>query len=381
MPFSVTENAAGTGLEQRALCFERTSMTDAIELRFKQELAKTPDPVEFALTFPKRMAKAIAAAKRPEEANEIRALASMGTAYLKQALPRVVQERHDRYSLMTPTEQTYVEASAKAGALWGADPERAAHGGDRPGKKDPDFDSAKLPSGKSSISAGFKGPRDATTCERVGELDKQDRDLYYNERIQNEDHITISGAERVWRLLNPNIIDIPLPDGKFRVIYADPPWDYGAPQHSKDAQETVLEIHYRPLKLGAICDMQIPAGDDAVLFLWATSPLLLHALEVAKAWGFEYKGMFVWDKVKHNVGYYNSVRHELLLICSRGSCLPDNAKLFDSVYSEERTGHSRKPEEFRKIIDQLYDGGKKEKLQLFAREDVAGWTCWGNEAE
>ena len=44
---------------------------------------------------------------------------------------------------------------------------------------------------------------------------------------------------------------------------------------------------------------------------------------VIEAWGFEHKGAIIWDKVLHNFGHYVSVRHEHLLICTRGSCTPD----------------------------------------------------------
>ena len=120
------------------------------------------------------------------------------------------------------------------------------------------------------------------------------------------------------------------------------------------------------------------AEDDAVLFLWATSPMLENAFQVIRAWGFKYKTSFVWDKVKHNFGHYNSVRHELLLVCTRGSCTPDTPKLFDSVQTVERTDrHSEKPEEFRRIIETLYTSGSK--LELFARAEHAGWTVHGNQ--
>jgi N6-adenosine-specific RNA methylase IME4 len=86
----------------------------------------------------------------------------------------------------------------------------------------------------------------------------------------------------------------------------------------------------------------------------------------------------VWDKVKHNVGNYVSVRHELLLICTKGSCTPDVKKLDDSVYSEERTEHSKKPEYFRNLIDKIYPNGNR--IELFARGKIAGWDVWGNES-
>lgn len=119
------------------------------------------------------------------------------------------------------------------------------------------------------------------------------------------------------------------------------------------------------------------AEKDAVLFLWVTSPLLFDCLPIIKAWGFDYKSSFVWDKIKHNMGHYNSVRHEFLLICTRGSCTPDNPKLFDSVQSIERGTHSTKPEEFRTIIETLYPHGNR--LELFARRSATGWQSYGNQ--
>jgi len=135
------------------------------------------------------------------------------------------------------------------------------------------------------------------------------------------------------------------------------------------------------MTIAQLCDLPIPdlCEDNAVLFLWVTSPLLESCFPVIRAWGFTYKASFVWDKVKHNMGHYNSVRHEFLLVCTRGSCTPDVVELFDSVQSIERTTHSTKPEEFRTIIDTLYPHGKR--LELFARGTVEGWDAFGNEVE
>jgi N6-adenosine-specific RNA methylase IME4 len=178
----------------------------------------------------------------------------------------------------------------------------------------------------------------------------------------------------------------PIPPGKYRVIYADPPWQYGdrlvdgygpAEEHAGDNGALG---HYPVMTIEQLCELPIKnlAADNAVLFLWVTSPLLEECFEVIEAWGFEYKASFIWDKVKHNYGHYNSVRHELLLLCTRGSCLPDNSELFDSVQSIERSDrHSEKPEEFRKIIDNLYHDGNR--IELFARVKVEGWEAWGNE--
>jgi site-specific DNA-methyltransferase (adenine-specific) len=167
-----------------------------------------------------------------------------------------------------------------------------------------------------------------------------------------------------------------LPDAKYRVIYADPPWKYGD-QLTEDYGPT--KFHYPSMTIAELCAMPVRdmSEPDAVLFLWVTSPLLFECAPIIEAWGFKYKTSFVWDKIKHNMGHYNSVRHEFLLVCTRGSCTPDVNKLFDSVQSIERKKHSEKPEEFREIIETLYPHGKR--LELFARTKHVGWDAYGNQ--
>ena len=164
---------------------------------------------------------------------------------------------------------------------------------------------------------------------------------------------------------------------KYRIIYADPPWSY---HDARSGQGTTgATDHYPVMSLKDICALPI-AGiteEHAVLFLWVTSPLLETCFAVIRAWGFTYKACFVWDKIKHNMGHYNSVRHEFLLLCTKGSCVPDNSKLYDSVQAVERGGHSKKPEAFRRIIDALY--GRGNRIELFARHECAEWDAWGYE--
>jgi len=177
---------------------------------------------------------------------------------------------------------------------------------------------------------------------------------------------------------------IPLPEGKYNVIYSDPPWKYG---DKLIEGYGAAEHHYTSMTIQELCDLDIKSivGDNAVLFLWVTSPLLEECFSVIKAWGFEYSASFVWDKIKHNWGHYNSVRHEFLLICIKGSFPKQNKELHDSVISIERSEeHSEKPEYFRdEIIEKMYPRGKW--IELFARYDKGkreelekrGWTLWG----
>lgn len=171
-------------------------------------------------------------------------------------------------------------------------------------------------------------------------------------------------------------VQFDLPTQKYRVLYADPPWKYG---NNMPDYFTEQADHYPLMTIKEIAAMPIEeiVEDSAVLFLWITSPILDECWEVVKAWGFKYKASFVWDKIKHNMGHYNSVRHEILLICTHGSCMPDVQKLYDSVQSIERTEHSTKPEEFRQIIDTIYPNGKR--IELFARKRVENWDVYGNE--
>lgn len=175
-------------------------------------------------------------------------------------------------------------------------------------------------------------------------------------------------------------IELQTGEKKYRIIYADPPWMYDKGKALSDKYGDVQK-HYPPMETQAICGLPIPnlCQDDCVLFLWATAPKLPEALEVIKAWGFQYKTNIVWDKVKHNFGYYFSVRHELLLIGGKGSSVPDLKELYDSVITVERSDkHSEKPAHFRELIDKLYTKGNR--VELFARAKTDGWDVWGNQA-
>jgi N6-adenosine-specific RNA methylase IME4 len=169
----------------------------------------------------------------------------------------------------------------------------------------------------------------------------------------------------------------PLPAGPYRVLYADPPWQYYStdPHYHGHARD-----HYPTLSIAAICALPVKrlVAPSAVLFLWVTAPLLVEALPVMKAWGFQYKTNLVWHKDRHNYGYYLSNEHELLLIATRGACKPDVENRFPSVQRITRTDHSAKPAEIRMLIDTLYPEGRR--LELFARTQAEGWETWGREA-
>jgi N6-adenosine-specific RNA methylase IME4 len=85
----------------------------------------------------------------------------------------------------------------------------------------------------------------------------------------------------------------------------------------------------------------------------------------------------VWDTVSRHFDQFVSMRHEHVIICTRGSCIPDiSAGLPDSLYTERERPHvDDKPEWFRKEIERMYPMGQR--IELFGTRDVEGWTVYG----
>lgn len=169
----------------------------------------------------------------------------------------------------------------------------------------------------------------------------------------------------------------PLPEGKFDVIYADPPWEY---KNTGVAGAASKQYATMPISEFVAMGVSKKVVENSVLFLWVTNPLLQECFPVISAWGFEYKTNFCWHKMNRNsgIGFYVRGVHELLLVCTRGSMLPKQTPL--SVIACSAREHSRKPDETYGIIERMYPNGKY--LELFARnaEPRKGWSYWGNEA-
>lgn len=172
----------------------------------------------------------------------------------------------------------------------------------------------------------------------------------------------------------------------YDVILADPPWKYGQKANTPDFRGGALK-HYPLMPLNDIMNMKVAAyaADNCALFLWATMPLLQEALDVMSAWGFIYKTCaFTWIKTTKagtpavGLGHYTRANAELCLLGIKGRVKPmlqvNNVR---SVVLAPRRKHSQKPEDVRHRIDTMF--GDVKKLELFARQKVEGWDCWGNE--
>lgn len=175
---------------------------------------------------------------------------------------------------------------------------------------------------------------------------------------------------------------------KFATIYADPPWRFQN-RTGKVAPENKKLNRYETMDLEAIKAMPVSeiAADKSHLYLWVPNALLPDGLEVMKAWGFEYKGNIVWEKVRKDgqpdgrgVGFYFRNVTELLLFGIKG----DNNRTLAPARSQVnlirtmKREHSRKPDEIIPVIEACSPGPF---IELFARGDRAGWAMWGNQAD
>ena len=170
-----------------------------------------------------------------------------------------------------------------------------------------------------------------------------------------------------------------LPQRCYGVLYADPPWRFEP--YVGETSNALAEDHYPTMTLDAIkaLDISSIAADDCALFLWATVPMLPHALEAMAASGFAYKSGFAWAKDRAGTGYWNRNQHELLLVGTRGDIpAPAMGVQWPSLIQAPRGRHSEKPAVFYDLIEAYFPN--LPKIELFARTARPGWDCWGAEA-
>ena len=178
----------------------------------------------------------------------------------------------------------------------------------------------------------------------------------------------------------------PFPDKKYQIIYADPPWDYkGQRQHNgRGGRETGgAVVHYPTVTTTEMkkWDVSRIADDECLLFMWATSPHLDQAIDLGKAWGFQWATVgFVWNKERVNPGFYTMSQCELCLVFKKNKIpLPRGARNVRQLLVVARNGHSEKPEEVRRRIESMFP--HQRKIELFARRKTEGWDVWGLDVD
>jgi len=170
------------------------------------------------------------------------------------------------------------------------------------------------------------------------------------------------------------------PDKKYQIIYADPPFSYHI-ERDKAVLMGSAKNHYETMTLEDICNLPVQqiADKNCYLFLWASSPTLKEALQVMERWGFKYKVVaFVWSKTNREMGlgHYTRTNHEFVLLGTKGS-LERKSNKVKQWLKAPTTVHSKKPNEIRDRITQLY--GDLQRIELFSRTIIHGWDVIGND--
>lgn len=167
---------------------------------------------------------------------------------------------------------------------------------------------------------------------------------------------------------------------KYKTIYADPPWlEVGGGKIRRGA-----DAHYPLMKTKDIMELPVrnlyDPDEGCHLYLWTTNNFLPDALEVVKAWGFQYVTMITWLKDKVGLGqYYRGITEHCIF--ARAGMLP--YKYVDGMRAQGVTGfiepkraHSVKPDQMREMIERV---SYAPRVELFARTYPQGWDVWGNE--
>ena len=162
------------------------------------------------------------------------------------------------------------------------------------------------------------------------------------------------------------------PQGLFDVIAIDPPWNYG---REYDPDTSRVANPYPEMTQEQIKAIDLPANDDAVLFLWTTHQFLFDAKDLLDHWGFTYKATMVWDKERIGMGAWLRMQCEFCLVGIKGKPFWDNTEHRD-IIREARREHSRKPEAFYTTAEKITAG---RRLEYFARSAHAGWEVFGND--
>ena len=171
---------------------------------------------------------------------------------------------------------------------------------------------------------------------------------------------------------------------KYNVLYADPGWKYNN-EKTGGSHKSGAAQKYTVLPVEEICKLPVPeiSEKNAVLFLWATVPMLPEALQVMKAWGYRYKTKITWHKTgRFGLGYWFRGEIEELIFGVRGKVKAFRCPLPNYI-EHPVLGHSEKPDVFRELIETATARTMKDrkKIELFARKRVPGWDAWGDQVD
>lgn len=174
---------------------------------------------------------------------------------------------------------------------------------------------------------------------------------------------------------------------KYNVIYVDPPWKYKQKSAGRGNKSGASD-KYKTEDVSKLPVNQI-TEDNALIFMWATTPLLPDAFELLKTWGFTYKSMIVWEKTGLlGMGNWLRINTEFILIGFKGDVVPFKHQE-RNIYKHKVGRHSQKPHFFRELVSilALKTFNNVVKLEMFARTrdgmfgdiEYEGWDVYGDQ--
>lgn len=170
------------------------------------------------------------------------------------------------------------------------------------------------------------------------------------------------------------------------VLYTDFPWEYrnvktGGSHVSGAAQKYDVMSYGDGLKMGELIKPWMRR--DAVLFKWATAPMLPEAIDMGEQWGFDYKGIAAaWVKPgRLGMGFWFRNNVELCLLFVRGDVRPFRQAV-PNYLIEHASIHSAKPELMRARIEQATRAMPSRRMvELFGRRKAYGWDVYGRKLD
>ena len=182
------------------------------------------------------------------------------------------------------------------------------------------------------------------------------KNLKRKEEIEEQKKIIESGIE--------------LPTEIYDVIVIDPPWPYGT---EYNAQGRRAASPYPEMSLEELSNLELPAADNCILFLWTTHKFMRHSFNLIDTWGFREVAIITWVKDRIGLGEWLRSKSEFCIMCVKGKPII-NLTNQTTVINAPLREHSRKPDEFYQMVDDLCIG---KKLDYFSREKRKGWDSFG----
>lgn len=186
----------------------------------------------------------------------------------------------------------------------------------------------------------------------------------------------------------------PLPStpGGFGAALLDPAWGFRT-FSGDDRVPTLAADPYPTMTLDEMKALPVAEvmAPDSLMVMWVVSSHIPQAIELATHWTFTYRSLGpIWIKDRHadqvemfgdgpicelGMGYWFRQQAEIALVFGRGSPKRLNADV-RQVIAAPRREHSRKPDGIHARIERLVGGPY---LEMFGRQERAGWAVWGNE--